>query len=179
MRRGTGLPISGTEVSVIQVDRPTVPAPAPDRNSGIRFRSQERDIDPPSAPEPSMRREELESRLLEALKAHDSGAALLLASALAYMDPTSETARRIKLRCVSRVQGRATRELPQLQAVPKRLVDWASLEDRKLTRQQIYVLSLVDGIATVENVIDASAISPLVAYDALDCLLRDKIIGVG
>jgi len=178
MPRAERLPIADKQLSVIKVDRPTVPVPAPDRDSGFRFRAAGRLVDPPSTPARDERREDLENRLLAALEARDAGSALLLAGALAYVHPTSEIARRIKLRCVNRVQGRATRELPQLQAVPKRLVAWASLEGRKLTRHQIYVLSLVDGVATVENVIDASAISPLAAYDALDCLLRDKIIGL-
>ncbi|HEY8088461.1 MAG TPA: hypothetical protein VIF09_11465 [Polyangiaceae bacterium] len=148
---------------------PTVPAPAAGQDSGVRVRVE------PAGPDP----EGIETRLLVALQAGDAGSALLLASAMAYMDhPSNEVARRIKLRCVSRMRGKQTHVSPPLQAVPRRLVEWNALLGREFSRQATYVLSLVDGASTVEAIIDASAIPPLEAYEALDALLSEDIIGL-
>ena len=100
-------------------------------------------------------------------------------------NPKPESAVRLRtvsaqqaLLVVDRLRGRKTRELPQLDAIPRRLVDWSALTGRGLSRETTYVLSLVDGVSTVETIIDASAMSPLVAHEVLDDLLRCDLIGV-
>jgi|SRR5580692_7297036 hypothetical protein len=77
-----------------------------------------------------------------------------------------------------RVARRPTRELPALDAVPRRLVEWDALREHNLSREKIYILTLVDGCSTLEDVIDASALSPLAAHDALEGLLRAEIVGL-
>ena len=58
------------------------------------------------------------------------------------------------------------------------LGDWGALVGRTLSRQAIYVLSLVDGRSTIEAIVDASAMPPLVAYEALEGLLSEEIIAL-
>jgi hypothetical protein len=98
------------------------------------------------------------------------------ASAPLHVDPTNDLARRIKLRCVERLRKRDTLELPVPSSVPRRLVGWGSLEGRGLSREAIYLFSLVDGVSTVESLVDASACSPLAAYEALASLLRLNLV---
>ena len=74
--------------------------------------------------------------------------------------------------------GRKTRPSPHPLAVPRRLVDWGALVGRNLSKDAIYILSLVDGSSSVEAIIDASAIAPAVAYEALSGLLSAEIVGL-
>jgi hypothetical protein len=71
-----------------------------------------------------------------------------------------------------------TRELPALDTVPHRLVEWETLRERNLSREKVYILTLVDGCSTLEAIIDASAISPQAAHDALEDLVREEIVGL-
>jgi len=71
-----------------------------------------------------------------------------------------------------------TRELARLDAVPHRLLEWDALRGRDLSREKIYILTLIDGCSTLEAVIDASAISPRAAQDALEELVREEIVGL-
>jgi hypothetical protein len=77
-----------------------------------------------------------------------------------------------------RAGRRPTRELPPLDAVPRRLVEWDDLRGRNLSREQAYILALIDGFSTLEAVVDASAISPRAAYEALADLVREEIVGL-
>jgi hypothetical protein len=156
---------------------PTLPAPSRDRDSGLHVRATVRPGGPAAAVrDPASR--DLERRLFEALHAGEVDSALLLATTLTYLDPTNDLARRIKLRCVERLRKRDTLELPAPSSVPRRLVGWGSLEGRGLSREAIYLFSLVDGVSTVETLVDASACSPLAAYEALGSLVRLNLVAV-
>jgi hypothetical protein len=74
---------------------------------------------------------------------------------------------------------RPTLELVPLGTVPHRLVEWDALQGRNLSREKVYILALIDGFSTIEAVIDASAISPRAAYDALEELVREEIVTLG
>jgi hypothetical protein len=120
-----------------------------------------------------------EERLLEAMKAHDVAKALTLASVLVYMDPTHAVAQRIKDRCAKLPDhdGRArTRAFPRPDAIPRQCVPWSDLRRRTLSRNEAYLLWCVDGRSTVEAIVDASAMPPLVAFETLDSLIREGIV---
>jgi hypothetical protein len=119
---------------------------------------------------------ELEARLLAALRQRDTSSALLLASRLVYLEPTHDAARRIKVRCASRKSDAA--DFPGALAVPRMVVTWDSLVGQELSAHAAYMLSLVDG-STVDALVDASALRPLAAYEALDGLRRAGIIAFG
>ncbi len=120
-----------------------------------------------------------EERLLEAMKAHDVAKALTLASVLVYMDPTHAIAQRIKDRCAKLPDhGDRARTLafPRPDAIPRQCVPWSDLRRRTLSRNEAYLLWCVDGRSTVEAIIDASAMPPLVAFETLDSLIREGIV---
>ncbi|HLK39353.1 MAG TPA: hypothetical protein VKU41_21480 [Polyangiaceae bacterium] len=122
---------------------------------------------------------ELESLLLRAMKARDGAAALVLASRIVYVDPAHAVAQRIKSRCTQRIRAHCTREFPRADAVPRMLVTWQELKHRPLTREAAYLLTCVDGRATVEEIVDTSALTLLVAYEAFDGLVNDGIVALG
>lgn len=117
----------------------------------------------------------LEDRLLSALRERDMERAMMLASSLLYSSPSHGVAWRIKTRCAQELRG-STFGFLRFDTVPKMRVRWESLAGTNLPRQTAFVLSLVDGHSTVEQLLDASSLPPLAAYDTLDTLLRDGII---
>jgi hypothetical protein len=127
-------------------------------------------------PGPPGRRDDLEQRLLHAILEHDPAAALILASTLAYLDPTHEVARRIKSRCFKQLRSNVTREFPAYDAIPRVSLGWDAITKRHLSRHAAYVLACIDGASTVEVLVDVSALQPLAAYEALDSLISDGIV---
>jgi hypothetical protein len=117
----------------------------------------------------------LENRLIAALSAHDLAQALMLANAIVYQHANHEVAKRIKARCSQQLRG-APLAFPRHDAIPRMRVPWHELAGRNLSRRAAFMLSCVDGVSTVEQLIDVSALAPLLAYDTLDNLLRDGII---
>jgi hypothetical protein len=117
----------------------------------------------------------LENRLISALRSRDVALALILSSSLVYQCPDHEVGKRIKARCAHQVRG-ATRAFPRHDAIPRMRLAWSDMVGRNLSRRAAFMLSCVDGHLTVEQLIDVSAMEPLVAYDTLDNLVRDGII---
>ena len=117
-----------------------------------------------------------EDRLLAAIRSRDLPNALILASVLVYMDPGNAIARRIKDRCAKQLDSARTRSFPRHDAIPRQRVPWSELSRRTLSRSEAYLLWCIDGRSTVEDIIDASAMPPLVAFETLDALLREGLI---
>jgi hypothetical protein len=117
-----------------------------------------------------------EQRLLEAIRNADLAGALTVASVLVYLDPSNELARRIKDRCAQQMEAKRTLSFPRPDAVPRQCVPWSELRRRTLSRSEAYLLWCVDGKSTVEQIIDASAMPPLLAFETLDALIREGIV---
>jgi hypothetical protein len=124
---------------------------------------------------PSDEVRQLEQQLVTALRNRDAAQALTAASVLVYECPDHEVARRIKVRCAQQLRG-ATRAMPRPEAIPRMRIPWHELGGRNLAQRAAFLLSCIDGVSTVEQLIDVSAFSPLVAYDILDVLVRDGIV---
>jgi hypothetical protein len=117
----------------------------------------------------------LEDQLVEALREHDAARALTVASVIVYERPDHEVARRMKTRCAQHLRG-ATLVFPRLDAIPRMRVVWHELGGRNLPRRAIFMLACIDGVSTVEQIVDISAMSPLMAYDTLDLLVQGGIV---
>ncbi len=117
----------------------------------------------------------LENQLISALRGRDHAQALMIASALVYAHPEHEVGKRIKARCAQNLRG-ATLAFPRHDAVPRMRMAWYEMAGRNLSHRAAFMLSCVDGFLTVEQLIDVSAMAPLVAYDVLDNLVRDGIL---
>ena len=105
--------------------------------------------------------------------------ALTLASVLVYMDPENAIARRIKDRCAKQLDNARTRSFPRHDAIPRQRVPWSELSRRTLSRSEAFLLYCIDGKTTVEDIIDASAMPPLVAFETLDALIREGLVDLG
>jgi hypothetical protein len=132
------------------------------------------DEDPLSKTPEGVRR--TEERLLSAIKTSDLPNALTLASVLVYMDPSHAIAQRIKKRCANQMDSARTRAFPRHDAIPRQCIPWSELRRRTLSRSEAFLLWCIDGRSTVEQVIDTSAMSPLVAFETLDDLIREGIV---
>jgi hypothetical protein len=161
-------------------DRTTIRPPSgPD--SMTRLKSVAREAEESSiatTAERDPRCADLETRLVGAIRGHDVDSTLFLASVLVYVEPDNAIARRIKERCVVLMKRHDTAVFPEADAVPRRVVAWSSLEGKGLSSKALYILSLIDGVATVETIIDCSAIPVLVAYDALEWLVNEGTVAL-
>jgi hypothetical protein len=131
-------------------------------------------VAPEAAPSEEVRVHE--EQLVTALRNRDPAQALTAASVLVYKYPGHEVARRIKARCAHQLQRGATRAFPRGDSIPRMVVAWHELGDRPLSRSAAFMLSCIDGVSSVEQLIDVSAMPPLAAYDTLDLLVQDGIV---
>ncbi len=120
-----------------------------------------------------------ELRLIGAIRTRDAELALLLASALAYLDPGDEVASRIKYRCADCLERDLPVEFLDMGASPRRAVARKDLESYELSPADLSVFALVDGACTVERIIDSSGMPFLAAYDALETLLAAQALDLG
>jgi hypothetical protein len=128
-------------------------------------------LPPPILPTAAETTTRLEERLLLALQASNVAAALMLASTIAYLDPTHQAARRIKARCAHQLESAEAPAFPREDAIPRMLLSWDDIREWPLAREAAYVLACVDGASTVATLVDVSALKALVAYEALDWLI--------
>jgi hypothetical protein len=117
----------------------------------------------------------LEHQLVAALGARNGPQAMLVASTMVYRWPEHAAARRIKDRCAKHLRD-TTIVFPRPDAIPRMRVAWHELAGRNLSRLAAYMLSCIDGSLRVEQVVDISAMSPLIAYETLDALAQEGII---
>ncbi len=117
-----------------------------------------------------------ERKMARCLRVGDYDGALFAASVLAYRDPNHWEARRVKTLCarLSYARRAATRSSPR--AVLTMVLEWDVLSGYPLTREQAYILCLIDGVSTVSEVIDASAFAPGVAERTLAGLLEAGLL---
>jgi hypothetical protein len=110
------------------------------------------------------------------LRVGDYDGALVVASVLVYRDASHWRARRVKAWCahMSKATHIATEESPY--AVLSMAVEWDALADVPLTREESFVLSLVDGVSTVSEVLDASALPRPLAMKTLESLLAARLV---
>jgi len=106
----------------------------------------------------------------------DYDGALVLASVLVYRDSNNWRARRVKTWCAQMSKAKESSAQATPSAVLSMAVQWDILADYPLTREQAFVLSLVDGVSTVSDVIDASALARPLAQMTLDSLLAARLV---
>jgi hypothetical protein len=172
-----------------RAERPDAPSPFRESpGSAVRLRvvpaAEELELaarcleqDDPSARPDAVRR--AQERLLAAIRADDLSNALTLASVLVYTDPDHAIARRIKDACAKVLSSAPTRPFPKPSAVPRKRMPWPELSRRSLSRAEAHVLWCIDGRLTVEEVVDASALPPLTAFETLEALLLGGVIDLG
>jgi hypothetical protein len=117
-------------------------------------------------------------KMARCLRVGDYDGALFVASVLAYRDPTDWCARRVKAWCAGLSNAARSGTRSMARAVPTMTFEWDVLAEFPLTREQAYLLSLVDGISTVSEVLDASGFAPDVAASTLAELLAARLIVV-
>ncbi|MEZ4408495.1 MAG: hypothetical protein R3A52_18770 [Polyangiales bacterium] len=108
----------------------------------------------------------------------DLSGALSLAESLLEIDPRDADARDISNTCRSRLQAIYVGRLGSLDQVPVLLVSPAELRWLALDHRAGFVLSLIDGVSTVEEIIDVSTMPQMEVLRTLYNLITQNVINL-
>jgi len=159
-----------TEERVAPSDRPTQPAPD-DPASSTRLRAR-------SAPPPEERSEveRTRSQLAKKFFAADYPGALALAEHLFSLDPADASARDFAEECRRMLERAYAARLGSLDRVPVLAVALHELRSRSLDSQAGFLLSRVDGVSTLEALLDVCAMPRLDALRLVMQLVEDEVL---
>jgi len=119
-----------------------------------------------------------ERKMARCLRVGDYDGALVAASVVAYRDARHWRARRVKTLCAQLTNTARVGARSSPRAVLTMVEEWDIHALYPLTQEQAYMLRLIDGIATVSDVLDASPFSPELAASTLASLLAAHLIVV-
>ena len=150
-------------------DRPTEPAPD-DPASSTRLRA--RSVIPESGSEIERTRSELAEKFFAA----DYPAALALAEHLASLDPADGSARDFAEECRRMLERAYAARLGSLDRVPVLAVTLQELLNRPLDPQAGFLLSRIDGVSTLESLLDVCAMPRLDALRLVMQLVEEEVL---
>lgn len=148
-------PVVSTEIPQDAIPTPLVP-PEPITNS---------------AGELSARRE-----MRERFELNDFNGALGLAQSLVEIDPHDGEARRVAEQCRQRLRAIYVGRLGSLDQVPVMMVAQNELRWLTLDHRAGFVISLVDGVSSIDDIIDVSTMPQLEVLRTLYVLLTQNVI---
>jgi hypothetical protein len=150
-------------------DRPTEPAPE-DPASSTRLRARA------SIAEGGSEVERTRAELAEKFFAADYPGALALAEHLASLDPTDGSARDFAEECRRMLERAYAARLGSLDRVPVLAVGMHELRGRSLDNQAGFLLSRIDGVSTLEALLDVCAMPRLDALRLVTQLVEDEVL---
>lgn len=115
---------------------------------------------------------EMESRFADG----DYEGAMVIAEAILERDPENDAARECRERCDLFLVTSYTTELIRLDRIPVRLPQREEHKFAQLDHRMGFVLALVDGRTTIEDIVDGSGLSKLEALRLLADLARRRVI---
>ena len=168
-------PMRDSHVDDLQLHRSSTKSPDP-MQFGSAARELEFDLETPMAPPVD---EPLETQMRDRYAAGDFTGALVLAETLLDGSPTHADALRFADSCrdvlVQMYSARLGRlDQPVYVAVPADQVRWLNLDHRAG-----FLLSLVDGSSTIEELLDISGMPRLDALRIVYTLFEQQVIGLG
>ncbi len=122
--------------------------------------------------------ERAEARLAmrDRLSLEDFAGALAVAERILQLDRDDREARQIALRCREELRSLYSRRLGPLDQVPSTIVTPSEIRWLSLDHRAGFVLSLIDGSSTIEDIIDVSTMPSLEVLRTLHNLLTQKVI---
>ncbi len=179
--RAASVPVPRPSVPVSQKATPVVPL-----NDVVR--DLETPIIPPTPAPGPPRRDSRESPVTTGMSARremherfelgDLSGALSLSESLLEIDPGDADARDIANTCRSRLRAIYVGRLGSLDQVPVLLVSPSELRWLALDHRAGFVLSLIDGVSTVEEIIDVSTMPQMEVLRTLYNLITQNVINL-
>src|SRR5262249_41275404 len=114
--------------------------------------------------------------LAELVLARDYKAALVVAEEILADDPSNLDAREAMLRCQSEMEDLYVKRLGALSQVPAVAVAPAEIPSLALNHRSGFILALVDGVSTLEMILDVCGMSRLEALRVLLELVQSGIL---
>lgn len=127
---------------------------------------------PHEAPNELTNRKEMHERL----ELGDFTGALSLADALITVDPLNEDAQKVADTCRARLRAIYLGRIGALDQVPAMVIPSTEIRWLALDHRAGFVLSLVDGVSTIEEIIDVSSMEPLEVLRTLYNLITQNVI---
>jgi len=150
---------------------PPAPAPAEPRTSGTQLRGRRR-----VSPTEELERSRIE--LAEKYAAGDYPAALALAEAIQAKGPHELAAAAFARDCRRMIEAECEQRIGSFSRVPVLAISLSELRRRDLDHRAGFLLSLVDGVSSVEALLDVSAMPRVDALRMLARLVEDGILRV-
>jgi len=122
--------------------------------------------------------EENEVLMDRCMAAHDYDGALVAATALFQRDPGHESARKIKTRVAFQGATHPTSASPGARAIPRRQMAWDDLHQLELRREDVFVLTFVDGSNDLETILDMAGLPSYVISNCLERLVSLGVIAI-
>jgi hypothetical protein len=117
-------------------------------------------------------------RLAELLRKRDFMAALAVADQLLAADPSDLTAKEARVRCHRELEASYSRRLGSLQQVPSLAVSVGEIPSLAIDNRSAFVLSFVDGVSSIEMILDMSGMARFEALRLLYGLVRDGVLSL-
>jgi len=133
--------------------------------------------DTPSTPAPVIdEKAEARAAMRDRLTQEDFAGALAVAERLVQLDRNDREARQVALRCREELREHYSRRLGPLDQVPSTVVTPSEIRWLSLDNRAGFVLSLIDGSSTIEDIVDVSSMPSLEVLRTLHNLLTQKVI---
>jgi hypothetical protein len=120
-------------------------------------------------------RDELGARF----RRRDYEGTLRLAEAMLARDPHDEAAQQFAQSCRLRLRRKLANDLGSLMRVPRRLSMKVDVRQLRIDHRRAFVLSLVDGGTSIQDILDLSPMADLETLQMLVGFFRQGIIAVG
>ena len=130
----------------------------------------------PSQPKSRTRPASRKRELAELLRGEDFGTALAVAEEILAADPGDLEAREAKLRSEDALEEIYARRLGSLSHVPVLAVTMKDLPGLAIDNRSAFVLSLVDGVSTIDMILDMSGMPRLEALRLLYEMTKSEIV---
>jgi hypothetical protein len=159
-----------------EAPRPTPVAPrseAPSVAEGAAWSSWEPAVSKAPAVD---EKAEARAAMRDRLALEDFAGALSVAERLLQLDRDDREARQVVLRCREELRALYSRRLGPLDQIPSTVVSPSEIRWLSLDNRAGFLLSLIDGMSTIEDIIDVSTMPSLEVLRTLHNLLTQKVI---
>lgn len=179
-----GTPVLPAEAQPLEAPRPPPPLPPPapgpqparpPQTATARNSPSSPRITPDIAP---VRRVSPRQEMHERLDVGDFTAALTMAETMLEVDPDDQDALHVAEVCRAKLKAIYINRLGSLNKIPILAVHPSNLRSLSLDHRSGFLLSLIDGMSSIEEIIDIAAMSPLEALRTLYALLTQHVIAL-
>lgn len=161
--------------------RPTPPGPVqvpPEAKGSVHERPTQRVDASGSGAQVAMVDDEARIAMRERLAVEDFAGALSLADKLLEINRSDGEARRVAMRCREELRTLYIQRIGSLNQIPTTMYSQSQLRWLALDHRAGFVLSLIDGMSSIEDIIDVSTMPSLEVLRTVHNLLSENVISL-